>query len=96
MCIVWDTLERVRFFCYWYSLIPFFWDSAIESERATQGVVIVLDAAMQSAWRQGGSVVEYIDGRLIRIVLKIAGRIVHVIGVYGPTYRESDGTRRFL
>ena len=63
----------------------------VDSERSTQGVAFVLDNAMQKAWRNGGSVVASVGGRLIRIVLKIAGRFIHVIGVYAPTFREPDG-----
>lgn len=57
---------------------------------ALQGVGIVLDPSMTRAWRQAGSQVTYASARLIKIVLTLQKRTIHVISVYAPTYNRTE------
>ena len=57
---------------------------------AQQGVGIMLNPAMTSAWKAAGSRLLYAGARLMKIVLKLQKRLFHVVAVYAPAFRASD------
>ena len=58
--------------------------------RASQGVGILLNQDMLSAWRRAGELCEYRSARLLRIRLFIRNRYVSVVSCYAPTYTHAE------
>ena len=61
-----------------------------DAPMSLYGVAIALNPDMQKAWKAAGSQVSYSSKRLLKIKLRIEGRIFHVISVYAPTFRASE------
>jgi len=61
--------------------------------RGEQGVGIVMNTAMQKAWKDTGEFCECAGSRLLRIKLRINNRIINVISVYAPTYNTEAAVK---
>ena len=62
----------------------------LEAPKAQSGAGFLLHASLFAAWRAAGEFCEFGGARLLKLRLKIAGRLFSVISVYAPTFQCSD------
>ena len=67
-----------------------------DAPKAMQGVAVVMNEAMQVAWRRAGSYCINYGGRLLHIKLELQRRVVNVISVYAPVTLVLRGSSRIF